>query len=636
MLKILQLLLLALVLSACQTTPAPKPEPEPAPAVETTPPPTAVATPYTESIAEPVPGDFDPNELVIGTENDRNTLNYLKPKIIQSPLAIKDDLWNRVRKGYRLDPGYQDERIDDQMSWFLGHQDYLDRVNMRASRYLWYIVEELEKRNMPTEIALLPIIESAYDPFAYSHARASGVWQFMAPTGKLMGLRLDWWYDGRRDILAATLASLDLLQLLHDDLNDDWLLALAAYNSGEGNVLRAIEKNRRRHKPVDFWHLDLPRETKAYVPKLMAVARLYKDPKQYNVYIMPIPNEPYFDVVPTGSQIDLAQAAKLANTPLDELYLLNPAFNRWATSPAGPHYLLVPKENAEPFRMALQDFPPEKRVRWVHYTVKSGDSVSTIAAQFDTTSHDILRSNNLYSSPDNTLRSGTKLMIPVPSSSHYSLSAKERIEKAISLARHDDDNESIAYVVKKGDNFFKIAKLYHVPAKKLAEWNGMAVRDSLRVGKKVTVWVNANNIRPSPVPQVAPDLGSTETPAPDTSAPQTTLATGTTVPVVSSPAMPVNPNPPDSNDSGKKPPLAEDAVEPHPEAASAQPDNNSRSATTAPDKVYQVKKGDTLWKIATKFHLTAQQVSDANGLDPDAPIYKGEELKLPTKPGDTH
>jgi membrane-bound lytic murein transglycosylase D len=232
---------------------------------------------------------------------------------------------------------------------------------MRASRYLWYIEEELEKRNMPTEIALLPIIESAYDPFAYSHARASGVWQFMAPTGKLMGLRLDWWYDGRRDILAATLASLDLLQLLHDDLNDDWLLALAAYNSGEGNVLRAIEKNRRRHKPVDFWHLDLPRETKAYVPKLMAVARLYKDPKQYNVYIMPIPNEPYFDVVPTGSQIDLAQAAKLANTPLDELYLLNPAFNRWATSPAGPHYLLVPKENAEPFRMALQDFPPEKK-----------------------------------------------------------------------------------------------------------------------------------------------------------------------------------------------------------------------------------------------------------------------------------
>jgi membrane-bound lytic murein transglycosylase D len=631
MLKILQLLLLALVLSACQTTPAPKQEPVPAPAVETILPSTPAATPYTESIAEPVPGDFDPNELVIGTENDRNTLSYLKPKIIQSPLTLKDDLWNRVRKGYQLDPEYQDKRIEDQMSWFLGHQDYLDRVNMRASRYLWYIEEELEKRNMPTEIALLPIIESAYDPFAYSHARASGVWQFMAPTGKLMGLRLDWWYDGRRDILAATQASFDLLQLLHDDLNNDWLLALAAYNSGEGNVLRAIEKNRRRHQPVDFWHLDLPRETKAYVPKLMAVARIYADPKRYNVYIMPIPNEPYFDVIETGSQIDLAEAAKLADTPLDELYLLNPAFNRWATSPAGPHHLLVPKENAETFRTALMDFPPEKRVRWVHYTVKSGDSVSTIAAQFDTTSHDILLSNSLYSNQNNTLRAGTKLMIPVPSSSQYSLSAKERIEKAISLARHDDDNENIAYTVKKGDNFFKIAKLYHVPAKKLAEWNGMAVRDSLRVGRKITVWVNANNVRPSPIPQVAPDLGSVTPAAGAISASPPVTNTAATIPSDTAPA-----NPAVVTDTISKSPTEPDADKGTATTVVETPASQDKpvAADAVAETIYHVKKGDTLWKIAQKFHLTIQQLCKYNGLGSDDPIYKGQELKLPTQTGD--
>lgn len=602
-LYIASLLLVVFVTAACQsTTPIPS-TPQP------------VAEP---DVTETESSSFDPEELVIGTESDANTFSYLQPKIIQSPLAIEDDIWNRIRAGFSLDYNYRDARIDAQMPWFINNQAYLDRVNMRASRYLWHIVEEIERRDMPLEIALLPVVESAYDPFAYSHARASGVWQFIASTARIMGLRLDWWYDGRRDILASTDASLDLLQRLHDNLNDDWLLALAAYNSGEGNVRKAIKKNKRRGKPTDFWHLDLPRETKAYVPKLLALTRLYNDPKRYNVYILPIPNEPYFDVVETESQIDLAQAAKLASIPIEELYLLNPAFNRWATSPDGPHHLLVPKENNKIFRTALKDFPPEKRIAWEHYTVKAGDTVSTIAAQFHTTSYNVMRSNKLTS---NTIRVGSTLMIPVASSANYSLSAEERTAKAKALARTNLEGEKTIHVVKSGESLWSISKRYGVSRKKLAEWNGKAERDALRIGQKLAIWTKPDMMRPSPIPQIAPNLTleqpdadvSPESPANDSSEPAME-----SIPGADNQAI-------DSEDI-----LVETTTSVAPSGPLLLPER-----TGAPQEggntrkiIYRVKSGDTLGKIAKKFKVSQKQIVQWNDIDPKKFLRKGQKLTI--------
>jgi len=608
--------LLVVTLTACQSTPPHSTE--------------AVTTP---AAATDTPNDFDESELVVGTENDANTLSYLQPKIIQSPLSIKDDIWDRVRHGFKLDEKFQDKRIDAQMPWFINNQAYLDRVNMRASRYLWHIVEEIEKRNMPTEIALLPIVESAYDPFAYSHARASGVWQFISSTGRLMGLRLDWWYDGRRDILASTDASLELLQRLHDNLDNDWLLALAAYNSGEGNVRKAIAKNKRRHKPTDFWHLDLPRETKAYVPKLIALARLYNDPKNYNIYVLPIPNESYFDVVETESQIDLAQAAKLANVPIEELYLLNPAFNRWATSPDGPHYLLVPKENAESFRVALKGFPPEKRIAWEHYTVKTGDTVSTIAAHFDTTSHDVMRSNKLTS---NTIRVGTTLMIPVASSSNYSLSAEERAEKSKKLARINLEGEKTIHVVKSGESFWSLSKRYGVPRKKIAEWNGMAVHDSLRIGQKLAIWTKPDMMRPSSIPQIAPDLSvddeattttekNTADSTTDTDAKDDTDTTKTDETKAEDSSAPD-----ETSEAPSTPETPEPASTPTSTGSVLIPEHTGapQEGGTIRTISYRVRGGDSLGRIAKKFHITQQQIIESNHLNPDKMIRKGQKLTL--------
>ena len=229
---------------------------------------------------------------------------------------------------------------------------------------MYHVVTEVEARGMPLEFALLPVVESAYEPFAYSVSRAAGLWQFIPGTGVRFGLKQDWWYDGRRDVIESTRAALDYLQALHDQFDGDWLLAIAAYNVGEAWVQRAIDYNRAHGRPTDFWHLKLPAETRAYVPKLLAMKRLMAEPERYGLEFAAIPNEPYFAVIDTGSQIDLKVAAQLAGTSYDELVALNPGFNRWATDPDGPHRMLVPIDNADAFEAALQTLAPEERVRY--------------------------------------------------------------------------------------------------------------------------------------------------------------------------------------------------------------------------------------------------------------------------------
>ncbi len=210
------------------------------------------------------------------------------------------DLWAQLRRDFQL-PEQDNKRIRTQRNWYAKHPDYMRRVSKRARRYAWHILQELKWRNMPTEIALLPIVESAYDPFAYSHGRAAGLWQFIPATGRRYGLKQDWWYDGRRDVVSSTSAALEYLQYLHKRFKGDWLLALAAYNSGEGTVSKAQRRNRKKGKPTGFWDLSLPRETRAYVPKLIALKQLVATPDAYGIELEDIPDEPYFKVVDTGA-----------------------------------------------------------------------------------------------------------------------------------------------------------------------------------------------------------------------------------------------------------------------------------------------------------------------------------------------
>ena len=235
-------------------------------------------------------------------------------------------LWQRIRNGFGL-PDIASPLVREQEEWFANRPDYIKRTVARSSRYLYYIVEEVEKRGMPSEIALLPIIESAYNPVAYSRAHASGIWQFIPSTGKLYGLQQNFWYDGRRDVMAATNAALDYLEKLYD-MFGSWDLALASYNWGEGAVARAIAKNLAKGLPTDYQSLTMPNETRYYIPKLQAVKNIIANPAQYGIELAEVPNQPYFVAVTTTKHIDVKLAAKLADVPLDEFVSLNPGYSR--------------------------------------------------------------------------------------------------------------------------------------------------------------------------------------------------------------------------------------------------------------------------------------------------------------------
>jgi len=409
-----------------------------------------------------------------------------KPQTPSEP-APPIDMWQLTRDNFKLDLNPDQPRFRAQLKWYGTHPKYMNRVIARASRYYHHILNEVLKRGMPAELALLPIVESAYDPFAYSHGRASGPWQFIPGTGKRFGLKQTWWYDGRRDIVASTRAALDYLDMLQKRYDGDYLLALAAYNAGEGNVDRAVKRNRKAGKPIDFWSLKLPRETSAYVPKLLAVSRMFNNPEEFGFEPTPIPNKPYFTVVETGGQLDLAEAARLAEIETDELYLLNPGFNRWATDPEGPHYLLLPVEKAEGFSERLAALPADKRMSWKRYIVKRGDSLGKIANKYNTTTATLRTTNNIKG---NLIRAGQALLIPEASHqpSSYTLSKLQRqLRKQEKIARNTRKRK-INYTVKGGDSFWSIARKHKVSVRSLASWNGMAPKDPLRKGKKLVIW----------------------------------------------------------------------------------------------------------------------------------------------------
>jgi membrane-bound lytic murein transglycosylase D len=447
--------------------------------------PTDVATPG-DPIESVIQADKATTSPASSDDTAANNEESLSPNI---DIAEEDpsNIWDRIRAGFAM-PDIDNARIDQQLQWYVRNEEYLDRVVERAGPYMHFIVEELQKQNIPLEIALLPIVESAFQPFAYSHGRASGIWQFIPSTGKRYGLEQNWWYDGRRDIYASTNAAIKLLSALRDEFNGDWMLALAAYNSGSHNVNRAIRLNQRKHKPTDFFSLKLPRETRAYVPKLLALKKIIANPEKYKLDLDPIADEPYFERVEVDTQIDLALVSRLSEIELERIYQLNPGFNRWATAPEGPHFLLLPIENAETFRLNLAQYPADKRLQWVRHQVKKGDSLKYIAAKYQTTPEVIQAVNNLHSSK---LSHNQSLMVPVASQAlaSYKLSATERLNELQNTPQND--GVKVTHTVKTGDTWWNIARRHNVGVKQLARWNGQAPRDKLMPGQELVIWSRA-------------------------------------------------------------------------------------------------------------------------------------------------
>lgn len=400
-------------------------------------------------------------------------------------LAREGDLWNRVRSGFQLGAENIDHPlISQELRWYSDHQAYLDRTTARASRYLHYIIGEAEKRGLPLELALLPVVESAYDPYAYSPAAAAGLWQFIPGTGALFGLKRNWWYDGRRDVVESTRAAFDFLQKLHSSFHQDWLLALAAYNSGPGTVKRAIERNLANGKPTDFWSLDLPRETSTYVPKLIAIARIIKAPEHYQLNLLPILNQPTFREVRLNEQVDLAKAAEVIGIELKELYLLNPAFSRYATDPDGPHRLLVPIEAPTLVEDALLGLPPIERLHTERYTVKRGDTLYAIAHKYHTTADSLKRLNGMK---NEKVKPGSQLLVMHAErpGNDYALSQENRERDIQSRRLHG--KTTLRHRVNKGETLSSLARKYRVSVADLRSWNHLKRAGQLRAGQKILV-----------------------------------------------------------------------------------------------------------------------------------------------------
>ena len=395
------------------------------------------------------------------------------------------DLWAYMREHFTEISNIDHPRIDAELQWYKKHPDYILRVTKRASPYLYFIVETLQAEGLPMELALLPVVESAYDPFAYSHGRAAGLWQFIPGTARLFKLHDDWWYDGRRDVVASTRAASQFLQRLNQSFDGDWLHALASYNTGPGRVARAIKKNKRAGKSSTFWDLKLPRETSTYVPRLIAISKIIADPEKYGVTLTPVANEPVLDIVEIDGQIDLAKIATLSGLSLDEVYRYNPGFNHWATSPKAPNYIVLPLTVSEIFRNNLALLPKDQWLSWARYTVSKGDVLGTIAAKYNTDVATLRKVNKLRT---NNIRIGDVLLIPIASNDvEYALSEDNRLERRQqNLANRNAIEEE--YTVQPGDSFWTIAKRFDIKISDLAKWNGMASRDPLRVGKVLKIY----------------------------------------------------------------------------------------------------------------------------------------------------
>ena len=449
----------ALALAGCATPPPPPPPPQPL-VLDAGPP-----------EPEPPPPVVEVPPLII--------LDPFPPEISAELLPLPppaDDLWDRIRKGFAM-PNLDDNYVRKWAEWYSSRPDYVARMVDRSRRYLYYIVVEVEERKMPLEIALLPMVESAYNPVAMSSARASGIWQFMPSTGANYGLKQNFWFDSRRDVIAATDGALNYLQKLYNQFND-WQLALAAYNWGEGNVARAIERNQRAGKPTDYASLQIPAETRNYLPKLQAVKNIVADPAAFDLTLADIPDAPYFAIVKTSRKMDVKRAAELAELSIEEFQYLNPHHNRPVIAGSDEFAILLPMNNAEIFAAKL-DLVDQPLVTWQAYRLRPNETLAQLAARLGM-SEDTLRAVNGIGAKAR-VPSGHTLLVPAQRPSR---DTADTLTHAVFTTV--PQGRTFYHKVDRGETLTGIASRYSVTTADLKRWNNLA-HEGVQVGQQLRV-----------------------------------------------------------------------------------------------------------------------------------------------------
>ncbi|MDG2420233.1 MAG: LysM peptidoglycan-binding domain-containing protein [Gammaproteobacteria bacterium] len=416
-------------------------------------------------------------------------VDLTEPELPPTPLVIVaeeqnliesfDDLWERLQANFLLGMHYENRAVDDQLTNYIHNQDYFDRIAERAEPFLFWIVGEIERRELPMELALLPIVESTFNPNAYSPKHAVGLWQFMGPTAKSFGLQQDWWYDGRRDPRASTIAALDFLEQLYLEFNQNWLLALAAYNTGSGNVKRAIKQAGMTIDIAEFWSLPLANETKAHVPKILALAKLISNSQRYGIELSAIANEEQLVLVEIDSQIDLSQAANLADLDYGELRRLNPGYLQWATHPDNPQVIAVPIKNAESLQQGIANLGPDRFITWDRYEIQPGDTLGGIAIKLGTEIEVLTSVNQIQGS---RIIAGDSLLVARTTD----LSLLSNIKRNNQNRRNTIPVPNI-YTIRNGDNLWKIARRFDLKSRAIANWNGISIDSTLQPGQELNL-----------------------------------------------------------------------------------------------------------------------------------------------------
>lgn len=470
-----------MLLQACASEPVDEPAPEPVPVPA--PPPVALAPEAPKPAPKPKLEKPKPKP-VQAEKTERPKPFDAKPVVVEPPRIVgidldkePADLWSRIRRGFAI-ADLKGPLVRQKTRQYAARPEYLQRVIERSKLYLYHIVEEIEKRDLPMELALLPMVESAFNPMAYSRAHASGIWQFIPGTGRRFELEQNTWYDGRRDIVDSTTAALDYLTRLHA-MYGDWHLALASYNWGENAVRKAIARNKARRKKTDYASLRMPKETRHYIPKLQALENIIADPAAFGIDLDAIPNQPYFAVVSEAPDIDVHVAARLAEMPVEEFIALNPGFSRPLIRSSEAKRIILPADRVVAFYDNLDQLDEAALVSWQVYHPEPGEKLDAIAERFDISVAELKRVNGIGA---HSTRMPKELVVPKNGVAKATLA-----ELPLMYAPPIPPPGTIraVHVVKQGDTLSSIARRYRVSVAALKHWNQLG--RYLRIGQKIYI-----------------------------------------------------------------------------------------------------------------------------------------------------
>ncbi|WFE68421.1 LysM peptidoglycan-binding domain-containing protein [Thiomicrospira sp. R3] len=398
-----------------------------------------------------------------------------------------ENLWDELASNFQLMESHQD-LFQEYIAFYLNNPRHLERISVRASPYLYFIYDAINERGMPYELAMLPIIESAFYPYARSNMSAVGLWQFIPSTGRMFELHQNWWFDGRQDIYLSTHAALDYLETLYDRNNQDWFLALASYNAGYGRILQATARLKRANPnaEINYWSIRpyLPAETRHYVPQLLAVSYLIKNREKYNLTIEPIQNEPYLALVELDRQIDLNQAAKMAGVSNELLKHLNPGYLKTVTPPEGPHHLFLPINNLAKFNQNLANNSRLFDIKWARHEIRQGDTLGAIALRYGTSIDEIRRLNNIHG---NTIRAGRTLLIPIPANETPRTLLAQNTASTSTPSRSASNPNAHRHQVARGESLSVIAQQYGVSINDIIKWNNLNPRQPLQIAQTLEI-----------------------------------------------------------------------------------------------------------------------------------------------------